>query len=50
MDDDRMDEERIDPEVTEMLRRRYNAPPETPRDEMWAVIQAGLTPRGGGSS
>jgi len=47
MDDDRMGEERIDPEVTEMLRRRYNAPPETPREEMWAVIQAGLTPRGG---
>jgi hypothetical protein len=45
MDDDRMDEERIDPEVTEMLRGRYNAPQETPREEMWAVIQAGLTPR-----
>lgn len=45
MDDERKDEERIDPEVTEMLRRRYNAPPETPREEMWAVIQAGLTPR-----
>ncbi len=45
MDDDRMDEERIDPEVTEMLRGHYNAPPETPREEMWAVIQAGLEPR-----
>jgi hypothetical protein len=42
MDDDRMDEERIDPEVTEMLRGQYNPPPETPREAMWAVIQAGL--------
>ena len=54
MDDEQMDEERIDPEVTEMLRRRYNAPPETPREEMWAVIRAGLGPRvgaaGGGAA
>lgn len=45
MDDGRMDEERIDPEVTQMLRGRYNAPPETPREEMWAEIQARLEPR-----
>jgi len=45
MDDDRMDEGRLDPEVTEMLRGRYNAPPPTPREEMWGAIQAGLTPR-----
>jgi hypothetical protein len=45
MDDEPMGEEPIDPEVTEMLRGRYNAPPETPRDEMWAAIQARLEPR-----
>lgn len=45
MDDEAMGEEPIDPEVTEMLRGRYNAPPETPREEMWAVIQARLEPR-----
>ncbi len=45
MDDGRMDEERIDPEVTEMLRGRYNPPPATPREEMWAAIQARLEPR-----
>lgn len=45
MDWDPRDEERMDPALTEALRGAYNAPPETPRDEMWSVIQAGLDAR-----
>ena len=29
-------------ELLARLREEYNAPPETPRDEMWSVIEAGL--------
>jgi hypothetical protein len=36
-----MSEERID-DWLEGLREGYNAPPDTPRDEMWRVIEAGL--------
>jgi len=32
-------------EMTRLLREEYNLPSEAPRDEMWAVIQAGLEPR-----
>jgi len=39
--DDRMDE------VMHRLREDYNAPPPTPREEMWAEIQARLGPREG---
>lgn len=46
MDEERMDEERIDPALTELLRGGYNAPPEPPREAMWAAIQAGMEPRG----
>lgn len=35
-DDGRMDE------ALEALRAEYNAPPETPREEMWRTIRAGL--------
>lgn len=45
MDEDRMDEERDDPGLTEVLRGAYNAPPPTPREEMWAAIEVGLEPR-----
>jgi hypothetical protein len=31
--------------ILERVRGAYNRPPETPRDEMWGVIQRGLTPR-----
>jgi hypothetical protein len=33
-------------EELERLREGYNSPPETPREEMWSVIQARLEPRG----
>ncbi|HSG09191.1 MAG TPA: hypothetical protein VLA36_12595 [Longimicrobiales bacterium] len=36
-----MNEEPMD-DLTRLLREEYNAPPPTPRDEMWASIQAGL--------
>ena len=29
-------------ELTRLLRDQFNPPPPTPRDEMWAVIQAGM--------
>ncbi len=32
-------------ELAGELREAYNPPPDTPRDEMWAVIEAGLAPR-----
>lgn len=40
-----MDEPRNDPRMDaliEALREGYNTPPETPRDEMWQVVRAGL--------
>lgn len=37
--------ERETDELTRILRDTYNPPPETPRDEMWAAIQADLSPR-----
>lgn len=37
--------ERDRDELSELLREEYNAPPPTPRDEMWAAIEAGLEPR-----
>ena len=40
-----MEEERMD-ELTRLLREEYNAPPPTPRAEMWDNIQAGLKERG----
>lgn len=36
-----MSEEDMD-ELTRLLRDEFNPPPPTPRDEMWAVIQAGM--------
>ena len=30
----------------DLLRKEYNAPPPTPRDEMWTAIEAGLGTRG----
>jgi len=36
-----MSEKRID-DMLEELREGYNKPPQTPRDEMWGVIEAGL--------
>lgn len=32
-------------DLSRLLREEYNPPPEVPRDEMWASIQAGLEPR-----
>ncbi len=36
--------------VRELLREGYHAPPPTPRDEMWAAIEARLAPRDGEAS
>lgn len=35
------------PEWVEALRETYHAPPDTPREEMWAAIQAGMSGTGG---
>lgn len=35
-------------EMGDLLREEYNAPPPTPRDEMWAALSAGLEPRSAG--
>ena len=40
-----MNRDQMDPR-SEGLRRDFNPPPETPREEMWAEIQARLEPRG----
>jgi len=40
MSDDRMSDDQLDERVREAA-RAYNAPPETPREAMWARIQAG---------
>ena len=42
-----MSEERMD-ELTRLLREGYNPPPEAPRDEMWAAVEARLEPREAG--
>ncbi|MHB1192294.1 MAG: hypothetical protein ACYC6F_04530 [Longimicrobiales bacterium] len=39
-----MSEERTDG-LTRLLREEYNPPPEAPRDEMWAAVEARLEPR-----
>lgn len=39
------DHERSLDEVLRELRSEYNAPPETPREEMWQVVRAGLPGR-----
>jgi hypothetical protein len=39
MDEQRMDEEKLDGVLGELV-RDYNAPPATPREEMWARIEA----------
>jgi hypothetical protein len=39
------EEKPLDPELLQALREEYNAPPETPREEMWGVVQAGLSRR-----
>jgi len=41
-----MADERMD-ELVKGLREEYNPPPPTPREEMWAAIEARLTPRAG---
>jgi len=33
-------------DLSRLLREEYNPPPPTPRDEMWAVIQAGMEKEG----
>ncbi len=35
-------------ELTRLLREEYNPPPEVPRDEMWAAVEARLEPREAG--
>ncbi|NJD19946.1 MAG: hypothetical protein FIA95_11790 [Gemmatimonadetes bacterium] len=35
-------------ELSELLRREYNPPPEVPREEMWAAIHARMEPRQAG--
>ncbi|MBA3521433.1 MAG: hypothetical protein H0T90_02865 [Gemmatimonadales bacterium] len=40
MDDDRLDDDRLDDLVRDAA-RQYNAPPETPKEEMWARVRAG---------
>ena len=39
-DQTRQEEEQFVDFLTKTARESYNPPPETPRDEMWAVIQA----------
>ena len=39
-----MPEEKMD-DMVRALREEYNVPPETPREEMWGAIEAGLGPR-----
>jgi len=39
-----MTHEDMDP-LVKLTREEYNAPPETPREEMWAVIRAGMAAR-----
>lgn len=52
MDEDRVNREwhDEDEDLVEELRASYNAPPETPRQEMWAAIEAALRSPGGAAS